>query len=93
MKVGGTKIEREQPVGDGRERARRPQAEGALAPGLRRRRPSLARILRTAKQQGCDRVVIDDRIVIMLGPAGEVQSKRNPWDEVLIDAADEERSA
>ena len=59
----------------------------------RHRKPSLARILKTAKQQGCDRVVIDDRIVIMLGPASEAPAKRNPWDEVLVHAEDEERSA
>ena len=58
----------------------------------RYRKPSLARILKTAKQQGCDRVVIDDRIVIMLGPTSEAQVKRNPWDEVL-NAEDEERSS
>jgi hypothetical protein len=59
----------------------------------RRRRPSLARILKIAKRAGCDRVMIDPtgRIVIVMG-SGEVQSERNPWDEVL-DAADEERSA
>jgi hypothetical protein len=39
------------------------------AAGKRRRRPSLARILKTAKKEGCDRVVIDGHIVIMLGPA------------------------
>jgi hypothetical protein len=67
-------------------------AEAAAA--KRHRRPSLARILRTAKKEGCDRVVVDGRIVIMLGPAtGETQGERNPWDEVLIHAEDEERSA
>jgi hypothetical protein len=59
-----------------------------------RRKPSLARILRTAKREGCDRVVVDGRIVIILGPAtGQPQSERNPWDEVLIHAENEERSA
>jgi hypothetical protein len=61
----------------------------------RRRRPSLARILRTAKQAGCDRVMINPAgdIVIVMGPAGEIQSKHNPWDEVLTLAEDQERSA
>jgi hypothetical protein len=62
------------------------------ATGPRKRKPSLARILRTAKQQGCDRVVVGD-IVIMLGPAGDAPAKCNPWDEVLVRAEDKERSA
>jgi hypothetical protein len=89
MKVGGT-------AGDGRGRARRLQAEGAPTPSPRRRRPSLARILETARKKGCDRVVINPsgQIVIVMGPAAENGgAKRNPWDEVLIHAEDEERSS
>jgi hypothetical protein len=61
----------------------------------RHRKPSLARILDTARKKGCDRVVINPsgQIVIVMGPATTEGGERNPWDEVLIRAEDQERSA
>ena len=56
----------------------------------RHRRPSLGRILETAKKKGCDKVVITRAgdIVIVMGPAtesgggdiGNNGSQENPWD-------------
>jgi hypothetical protein len=57
------------------------------------------RALKGAKKAGysVDRAVINraGEIVLMFGTAEAKlrEGERNPWDEVLIDAADEERSS
>jgi hypothetical protein len=59
----------------------------------------VTRALKGAKKAGysVDRAVINrtGEIVLMFRAAEDKlrESERNPWDEVLIDAADEERSA
>jgi hypothetical protein len=74
-------------------------AQAPAARPRRRRRASVARILKDARRAGyaVDRVVINPtgHIVVVMGSgeARSCESENNPWDEVLIDAADEERSA
>jgi hypothetical protein len=62
-------------------------------------RADVTRALKGAKQAGysVDRAVINraGEIVLMFGTAEDTlrESERNPWDEVLVHAEDEERSA
>jgi hypothetical protein len=56
-------------------------------PGRFRER-ELARAVRAARAAGGERVEVDPKtgkITVIVGGAGEVADKANPWDEVLAD--------
>jgi hypothetical protein len=70
------------------------------------RKPDVVRLLKAAKAAGCpvDRIEIFDRfgnkIVAVTGTGGHTvrvdcteEGGRNPWDEVLIDAQDKNRTS